>query len=30
MVVATLIAITGTLSEASIPAKTADVLEWLR
>ena len=30
MVVATLIAITGTLSETSIPAKTADVLEWLR
>jgi DNA-directed RNA polymerase subunit M/transcription elongation factor TFIIS len=30
MVIATLISITGTLSEASIPAKTADVLEWLR
>lgn len=30
MVVATLIAITGTLSETSIPAKTSDVLEWLR
>ena len=30
MVVATLISITGTLSEVSIPAKTADVLEWLR
>jgi hypothetical protein len=30
MVVATLIAITGTLSETSIPAKTADVLDWLR
>ena len=30
MVVATLISISGTLSEASIPAKTSDVLEWLR
>jgi transcription elongation factor S-II len=30
MVVATLISISGTLSEVSIPAKTADVLEWLR
>jgi len=30
MVVATLISITGALSEASIPAKTTDVLEWLR
>jgi DNA-directed RNA polymerase subunit M/transcription elongation factor TFIIS len=30
MVVATLISIAGVLSEASIPAKTADVLEWLR
>jgi transcription elongation factor S-II len=30
MVVATLITITGTLSETSIPAKTADVLDWLR
>lgn len=30
MVVATLIAITGTLSETTIPAKTSDVLEWLR
>jgi len=30
MVVATLISVNGTLSEASIPAKTADVLEWLR
>jgi DNA-directed RNA polymerase subunit M/transcription elongation factor TFIIS len=30
MVVATLISIAGVLSEASIPAKTVDVLEWLR
>jgi DNA-directed RNA polymerase subunit M/transcription elongation factor TFIIS len=30
MVVATLISIAGVLSEALIPAKTADVLEWLR
>jgi DNA-directed RNA polymerase subunit M/transcription elongation factor TFIIS len=30
MVVATLISIAGVLSEAYIPAKTADVLEWLR
>jgi len=30
MVVATLISIAGVLSEASIPSKTADVLEWLR
>jgi DNA-directed RNA polymerase subunit M/transcription elongation factor TFIIS len=30
MVVATLISIAGVLSEASIPAKTSDVLEWLR
>jgi DNA-directed RNA polymerase subunit M/transcription elongation factor TFIIS len=30
MVVATLIAVSGTLSEVSVPAKTADVLEWLR
>lgn len=30
MVVATLISVQGTLSEVSIPAKTADVLEWLR
>jgi transcription elongation factor S-II len=30
MVLATLISVQGTLSEASIPAKTADVLEWLR
>ena len=30
MVVAILIAVSGTLSEASIPGKTADVLEWLR
>jgi transcription elongation factor S-II len=30
MVLATLISISGTLSEVSIPAKTADVLEWLR
>jgi len=30
MVVATLIAISGTLSETTIPAKTSDVLEWLR
>ncbi len=30
MVVATLISVQGTLSDVSIPAKTADVLEWLR
>lgn len=30
MVIATIIHTTGTLSEVSIPAKTADVLEWLR
>lgn len=30
MVVATLIAVAGTLSETNIPPKTADVLEWLR
>jgi DNA-directed RNA polymerase subunit M/transcription elongation factor TFIIS len=30
MVVATLIATAGTLSETTIPAKTSDVLEWLR
>lgn len=30
MVVATLIAVSGSLSEVSVPAKTADVLEWLR
>jgi len=30
MVVATLISISGTLSEVSIPVKTTDVLEWLR
>lgn len=30
MVIATLISVQGSLSEASIPAKTADVLEWLR
>jgi len=30
MVLATLISIAGVLSEASIPAKTVDVLEWLR
>ena len=30
MVIATLISISGTLSESSIPGKTADVLEWLR
>ena len=30
MVVATLISAQGALSEVSIPAKTADVLEWLR
>jgi len=30
MVVATLISIAGVLSEASIPPKTVDVLEWLR
>jgi DNA-directed RNA polymerase subunit M/transcription elongation factor TFIIS len=30
MVVATTIAVTGTLGEVTIPAKTADVLEWLR
>lgn len=30
MVLATLISISGTLSEVSIPAKTVDVLEWLR
>lgn len=30
MVVATLIAVSGGLSEVAIPAKTADVLEWLR
>lgn len=30
MVVATIISVQGTLSDASIPAKTADVLEWLR
>ena len=30
MVVATVISVQGSLSEVSIPAKTADVLEWLR
>lgn len=30
MVVATVISVQGTLSDVSIPAKTADVLEWLR
>ena len=30
MVLATVISIQGGLSEVSIPAKTADVLEWLR
>lgn len=30
MVVATTIAVSGVLGEVSIPAKTADVLEWLR
>lgn len=30
MVVATIVSAQGSLSEASIPAKTADVLEWLR
>lgn len=30
MVVATTIAVAGTLGEVTIPAKTADVLEWLR
>ena len=30
MVVATTIAVSGTLSEVSIPNKTTDVLEWLR
>jgi len=30
MVVATLVSISGVLSEIQIPAKTADVLEWLR
>ena len=30
MVVATLIASAGTLSEITVPAKTTDVLEWLR
>ena len=30
MVIATLISISGSLSESSIPAKTSDVLEWLR
>ena len=30
MVVATLVSVQGTLSDVSIPAKTADVLEWLR
>jgi len=30
MVVATTIAVNGTLGEVSIPGKTADVLEWLR
>jgi transcription elongation factor S-II len=30
MVLATLISVQGVLSEASIPPKTADVLEWLR
>jgi DNA-directed RNA polymerase subunit M/transcription elongation factor TFIIS len=30
MVVATLISVQGTLSDVSIPAKTPDVLEWLR
>lgn len=30
MVLATSIAVDGTLSEVSIPARTADVLEWLR
>jgi DNA-directed RNA polymerase subunit M/transcription elongation factor TFIIS len=30
MVLATLIAVSGTLGEVSIPAKTPDVLDWLR
>lgn len=30
MVVATFIAVSGSLSEVSVPTKTADVLEWLR
>jgi len=30
MVVATIISVQGTLSDVSIPAKTPDVLEWLR
>lgn len=30
MVLATVISVQGSLSEVSIPAKTADVLEWLR
>ena len=30
MVIATLISVQGALTDASIPAKTADVLEWLR
>lgn len=30
MVVATIISVSGTLSEVVVPAKTADVLEWLR
>lgn len=30
MVIATTIAVDGTFSEVSIPARTADVLEWLR
>ena len=30
MVIATLISIQGTLSDVTIPTKTADVLEWLR
>ena len=30
MVIATAIALVGTLGEVTIPAKTADVLEWLR
>ena len=30
MVVATTIAVSGTLGEVTLPAKTADVLEWLR
>ena len=30
MVIATIISVQGTLSDVSIPAKTPDVLEWLR